>query len=88
MALKWLVIVLIATSIAGIVAIVALFWTRLPRPAPPLPAGIALPDGTRVEAFTRGRGFLAVVTDAGEILILDPGGRRVTQRIVIETDGE
>ncbi len=61
-ALKWLVVALTATMTAGIVALVLLFWARLPAPLPPLPEAIALPEGETATAFTRGRGFLAVVT--------------------------
>ncbi len=67
----------------GIVALVLLFWARLPEPLPPLPEAIALPEGATAMAFTRGRGFLAVVTEADEILVFDPSGRVLKQRIAL-----
>lgn len=79
--LKWLVIGLTATMMAGIVILLWLFVTRLPHPLPPLPRSIALPAGETATAFTRGRGFLAVVTEDDQILIFDPDGRTLRQRI-------
>jgi len=73
--------------IAGVIAIVALLAVRLQSPpvAPPLdlPAALALPEGARAVAFTQGRDWIAVVTDADEILIFDRGGTRLRQRIAI-----
>lgn len=71
--LKTLVTVLTATMILGLITIVALLVIRLnaPSPAPLLPAAIALPDGARAEAVTMGRGWVAVVTDRGQILVYD-----------------
>ncbi len=79
--LKWLVIALTATSTAGIATLVWLLATRLPQPLPPLPQGISLPAGETATAFTRGRGFVAVVTAGDEILIYDPSGATLRQRI-------
>ncbi len=67
----------------GIVVLVWVIWARLPQPLPPLPATVALPAGETATAFTRGQGFLAVVTEGDEILIFDPSGRTLRQRIVI-----
>ncbi len=83
--LKWLVITLTATMILGIVAMVWIFATRLPAPLPPLPNAIDLPAGETATAFTRGRGFVAVVTARDEILIFDPSGERLRQRIPLNT---
>lgn len=71
--LKTLVTVLMVTMILGLITIVALLVIRLnaPAPAPLLPAKIALPDGARAEAVTMGKGWVAVVTDRGQILIYD-----------------
>ncbi len=79
--LKWLVNVLTATMTVGIVALVWLMATRLPQPLPPLPDSIALPEGETATAFTRGRGFVAVVTAGDEILIYDPTGAELRRRI-------
>ena len=85
--LKWLVIVLTATMTLGIVALVWLLATRLPEPLPPLPDAITLPEGETATAFTRGRGFVAVVTTGDEILIYDPTGETLRRRIPL-TDPE
>ena len=50
---------------------------------PALPAGISLPDGAKAEAVTMGRGWIAVVTDKDEILILDANDGRLRQRVTI-----
>lgn len=88
--LKWLVTVLTATMILGVLAIVALLVIRLQAPVPQagpvppaLPATISLPQGARATAVTAGAGWFAVVTDAGEILIYTPDGT-LRQRVAIE----
>ncbi|WP_111537460.1 DUF6476 family protein [Palleronia aestuarii] len=82
--LKWLVIALTATLLAGFVVLVFLFATRFPNPQAPLPAAITLPDGATARAVTRGTDWIAVVTDADEILIYAPDGETIRQRIAIE----
>lgn len=72
--------------LVGLVTLVTLFVTRFPSSTPPLPERITLPDGTTPTAFTRGAGWLAVVTDADEILIYDPDGTTLRQRIRIDAD--
>lgn len=87
--LKVLVTVLAGTMIAGLIAIIALIVIRFPsltNPRPTLPGALALPDGVRAEAVTFGRGWIAVVTDTNEILILDPETGAVRQRIAIGAD--
>ena len=79
--LKWLVIGLTATMLLSMVVLVWLFYTRLPRPVAALPDAIALPQGTGVEAVTLGRGFVLVVTDAGEALVFDATGSVLRRRI-------
>ena len=76
--LKILVAALAATMILGLITIVALLVIRLPGGTaadpgdlPALPAAVLLPDGAKAEAVTFGRGWVAVVTTAGEILIYD-----------------
>lgn len=83
--LKWLVIALTATMLVGMVALVGLFFTRFASPPLPLPDRIALPDGTRPTAFTRGPTWFAVVTDKDEILIFDASGQTLLQRITVDT---
>lgn len=90
--LKWLVLVLTATMIAGIIALVALLATRLPGapggggasgPEAFLPEGLRLPEGARPTAVTRGEGWLAVVTDRGEILLYDAATGALRQRLSV-----
>ena len=71
--LKGLVIVLMITMIAGLIAIVALLVIRVPATGGDLvvPAGLKLPPGTTPEAITQGKGWIAVVTSAGKILVFD-----------------
>ncbi len=85
-ALQWLVIALTATMIAGIVAVVTVVVQRMPRPEPypALPDGLTLPDGAVPEAVTFGRGFIAVVTRDGRILILDRATGALRQTVVPE----
>jgi hypothetical protein len=82
--LKWLVIALTATMLAGMVTLIALFVTRLPVPSAPLPENIVLPEGETAAAVTFAGEFIAVVTEGGEILILSPDGQRLRQRIAVE----
>lgn len=71
--LKLLVIALMITMMAGVIAVVVLLVTRLPDPQalPDLPASLALPDGTVAEAVTVGKGWLGVVTTDGRFLVFD-----------------
>ncbi|TRD21594.1 DUF6476 family protein [Palleronia caenipelagi] len=82
--LKWLVIALTATMLVSIVTLVWLFIDRLPRPMPELPMALDLPEDVSVQAFTQARDFIAVVTTDGEILIYDPKGQTLRQRINVQ----
>ncbi|MDI3335358.1 DUF6476 family protein [Defluviimonas aestuarii] len=84
--LKVLVTTLAGTMILGLITIIFLFVTRLPdasAPRPALPDGITLPDGAEAEAVTMGRGWIAVVTNADEILILDAESGELRQTVKI-----
>jgi len=83
--LRLLVMVLTATMIAGLLVVIYLLVTRLPggRGALVLPDHIALPDGVKVEAFTAGQGWVAVVTGGNEILIFDAGTGVLRQRVKV-----
>lgn len=83
--LKWLVTVLTATMILGLLSIVAMLVIRLQPGAapPPLPEAIALPDGTRAAAFTQGSDWYAVVTSDDRILIYDRATGALRQQIAI-----
>lgn len=74
--LKWLVIGLTASMIAGVIAVVWLLVTRLPNPnaQPALPAGLILPEGVAPRAVTFGTGWIAVVDSDDHIRIFGTDG--------------
>jgi len=80
------VTVLTTTMIIGVVTIIALLVIRLQAnpSAPPLPAEITLPDGTKAQAFTRGGDWYAIITTEGEILIFNRDTGDLRQRIKIK----
>ncbi|NGM46515.1 hypothetical protein G5B31_13310 [Rhodobacter sp. SGA-6-6] len=76
--LKALVIVLTLVMIGGVITVVALLVTRMPQVlqgVPKLPEGIEMPEGTQAEAVTFGKGWIAVVTQDGRILVFNAEGR-------------
>lgn len=85
--LKWLVTALAVTMILGLITIVALLVIRLPgvrAPSPTLPAELRLPEGVTAGAVTFGRGWYAVVSEAGdEILIFDAASGDLRQRVTV-----
>ncbi|MCB2127314.1 MAG: hypothetical protein H6897_08235 [Rhodobacteraceae bacterium] len=84
--LKLLVTALAGTMIAGLITIIVLLVIRLPSVTavrPNLPEHVVLPDGLTAEAVTFGRGWIAVVTDTEEILILDAETGALRQRVAI-----
>lgn len=84
--LRWLVILLTATMLAGLLAVVWLLAVRLPRaldPPVPLPDAIALPPGVEPYAVTRGRGWVAVVTADDRILIFDAATGALRQSVTL-----
>lgn len=64
------------TMIVGVITVVGLLVTRMPKPAaaPVVPDGLALPAGAKVAAVTMGTGWIAVVTTDDRILIFDAAG--------------
>ena len=76
--LKWLVIVLTLTMIAGVITVAAVLVTRMPDlssgAAPVLPPSLALPPGTHAAAVTLGTGWIAVVTTDERLLIFNSDG--------------
>lgn len=86
--LKLLVGTLAAVMIAGILAIVALLFLRLPGPPAPLelPAGFELPDGSRPEAVSFGSDWMIVVTRGGEILVYDRPAGTLRQRMPLRPE--
>jgi Flp pilus assembly protein protease CpaA len=84
--LKILVTVLAGTMIAGLITIIALIVIRFPAmtaTAPALPENISLPAGEVARAVTFGTGWIAVVTERDEILILDAASGALRQRIAV-----
>ena len=77
--LKWLVIVLTASMIGGVIAVVWLLVTRLPHmgqvQAPVLPESLSLPEGVTPRAVTMGTGWIAVVGSDDHIRIFGMDGR-------------
>ena len=84
--LKLLVAALAGVMIVGLVVIVAALVIRIGQEPAPLavPEVITLPDGARADAVTRGRGWIAVVTDGDEILIYDAEDGTLRQRVAVE----
>lgn len=74
--LKWLVIVLMITMIAGVITITGVLVTRMPDANAPirLPDGLALPKGATPAALTMGQGWIGVVTTDQRLLIFNTDG--------------
>jgi len=82
--LRVLVTTLMLVMIGGLLVIVALFVMRFSSTGPTLPDAITLPDGTKAEAFTVGRGWYGVVTDDDTILIFDRATGSLRQTIKLD----
>lgn len=80
-----MVLTLTGVMIVGFIVLVVLFVTRFgATPDIALPDTITLPDGETAAAVTLGRGWYAVVTDAGDILIFDAETGALRQRVTID----
>lgn len=90
--LRVMVTALTGVMIFGILAIVVLLALRLQRDdasrLPPLPAVVALPEGTTVLAVTAGPGWYAVVTADDRILVYDAASGALRQDIAIDAGRE
>ncbi|MBZ4023227.1 hypothetical protein CKO11_12240 [Rhodobacter sp. TJ_12] len=77
--LKLLTTTLAGVMIVGLVTIIGLLVTRLPKGPvlPDLPARIVLPEGVKAETVTFGKGFTVVVSDAGRVLVYRADGALV-----------
>ena len=82
--LRRMVTVLTVVMIGGVLVLIFVLVTRLSDQGPTLPRAITLPDGSSAQAFTQGRGWYAVVTDADKILIFDQLTGELRQTIPIE----
>lgn len=69
-------IVLTATMIVGVITVVGLLVTRLPKTAVPiaLPEGLILPQNAQPQAVTMGSDWIAIVTTDDRILIYGRDG--------------
>jgi len=84
--LKGLVTALTVTMIGGLLILIALFVTRLPKAAssgPVLPPGLELPAGAAPRAVTFGSGWVAVVTDKDQILTFDAATGTLRQTVTL-----
>jgi len=80
------VILLTLTMIVGVIVVVAVIVTRMPRATgglPRMPEAITLPDGAIATAFTQGTGWYAVVTADDRILIFDRGTGALRQTVAV-----
>ena len=66
-----MVTVLTVVMIGGVLVLIFVLVTRLSDQGPTMPRSITLPDGSSAQAFTQGRGWYAVVTDAVDRRELD-----------------
>ncbi len=83
--LRTLVTVLTTVMIIGFIVLIGFLVTRFPgMGGVEVPGEIALPEGRKALAFTRGPDWFAVVTDADEILIYGADG---TLRQTVKVDG-
>ena len=81
--LRLLVTVLTGTMIAGLLVIIALIVIRFSADSLPLPEKLLLPDGVEAESFTRGKGWVAVVSNDDRILIYDSKTGQLRQTVEI-----
>jgi len=82
--LRLLVTILTGTMIAGVLVVIFLLVTRFTEKPPALPDTLSLPDGAKVQAFTQGGDWFAVVTDDDRILIYDRVTGQLRQSVVVE----
>jgi hypothetical protein len=71
--------------IVGVITIVGLLVTRMPKPIPLLPQNLTLPAGLTAEAVTIGKGWIGVVTQDQQFLIFRPDGT-IKQTVKITPD--
>ncbi len=82
-----MVTTLTVVMVCGFLVVLTLLVIRLSSTGPTLPEAIALPDGITARAVTFGEGWIAVVTQENEILILNSLSGAIEQRVKI-TVGE
>jgi hypothetical protein len=86
--MRRLVTSLLVVMILGFLLLIGLLVTRFPTMNAPigfdLPENIVLPAGATAQNFTRGVGWVAIVTTDNEILIYDSATGALRQSVVIE----
>ncbi len=80
---KRLVVVLTSVMIVGLILILGLLVIRIGMAPVPLglPANIALPEGTVMEAVTLSRDWVVVLGQGGEVLFFDRDGGSLRHRL-------
>ncbi len=78
--------ILTATMITGVILIIALLVMRLNAPTATvsLPDSLQVPKDVTVTAFTKGKGWYALVTKNQRILIFDAASGAIQQTIAIK----
>ncbi|MFS4582575.1 DUF6476 family protein [Phaeobacter sp. C3_T13_0] len=82
--LRRMVTTLTVIMICGFLVVLTLLVIRLSSSGPNLPDAVSLPDGVSARAVTFGEGWIAVVTDDDEILILNNLSGAIEQRLTIQ----
>ena len=85
--LRQLVTVLTAVMIGGVVIVIALLVMRLSQDPVQWPDEIALPEGAKARAVTRGDGWIGIVTMDGRLLIYDPLTGGLDLEVTLSQDG-
>ncbi len=82
--LRRLITVLTLTMIFGLLTIIGLIVMRFTGEVePPLPTEIVLPDGAKVQSFTIGSDWAAVVTQDNRIIVFNRDDYSIRQTIQI-----
>jgi len=83
--LRRLVTTLTLAMILGVLVVTGLLVTRLSRSNDvAIPDRLTLPGGAKVQAFTQGRSWFAIVTEDDRILIYDRDTGALRQTVVID----
>ncbi|MEK0162864.1 MULTISPECIES: DUF6476 family protein [unclassified Phaeobacter] len=86
--LRRMVTTLTVIMICGFLVVLTLLVIRLSASGPKLPETVTLPAGISARAVTFGDGWIAVVTDGDEILILNNLSGAIEQRVAIQPVGD
>lgn len=83
--LKWLVMALMVTMIAGVITVATVFVIRLPSFNETIVPkhNITLPQGVNVQAVTYGQGWSAIVTTDNRLMIFDAEGALMQEVLIV-----